>query len=85
MLFFGAFIMRYRLEWVLAFPVIGLLMVEYFNLSFQPESAVQNPEKLIGEKRLMILLCICVALLVVLLFVDVPLVARMFPRSALPS
>lgn len=81
MLFFGAFVMRYRLEMVLAFPVIALLMAEYFNLSFEPESAVQNPEKLFKERRLMIWLALCVALLALLLFLNVPFVGRMFPRS----
>jgi len=85
MLFFGAFIMRYRLEWVLAFPVIALLMVEYFNLSFQSESAVQNPEKLFRERRLMVLLIICAAILAVLLYVDIPAVGRLFPRSGAVS
>jgi len=81
MLFFGAFIMRYRMEMVLAFPVVALLMAEYFKLSFEHDSAVQNPEKLFRERRLMVLLFICVALLTCLLFVNVPLVTRMFPRS----
>lgn len=81
MLFFGAFIMRYRMEMVLAFPVVALLMAEYFKLSFEDDSAVQNPEKLFRERRLMTLLVLCVALLTILLFVNVPIVARMFPRS----
>lgn len=83
MLFFGAFIMRYRLEWVLAFPVIALLMAEYFNLSFQSESAVQNPEKLFRAKRLMVLVCVCVGLLALLLFVNVSAVGRLFPPSGI--
>ncbi len=85
MLFFGAFIMRYRLEWVLAFPVIALLMAEYFNLSLQPDSAAQNPEKLFRERRLMILLLICVVLLVVLLYVDVPYIGTIFPKLSAAS
>jgi decaprenyl-phosphate phosphoribosyltransferase len=81
MLFFGAFIMRYRLELVLTFPIVALLMATYFNLSFEPDSPVQNPEKLFREPRLMTLLTVCVILFVLLLFLNAPLVARMFPRS----
>ena len=35
MLFFGAFIMRYRMEMIFAFPFIALLMAVYFNLAFR--------------------------------------------------
>ena len=84
MLFFGAFIMRYRLELVMSFPVIALLMAAYFNLAFEPDSAVQNPEKLFREPRLMILLVVCVAFLAVLLFVRVPHLEQIFPRSVAP-
>lgn len=84
MLFFGAFIMRYRLELVLSFPVIALLMAAYFNLAFEPDSAVQNPEKLFREPRLMFLLAICVVFLAVLLFVRVPHLEQIFPRSVAP-
>ena len=81
MLFFGAFMMRYRIELILSFPVVAWLMAVYFSLSFRHESAVQNPERLYREPSLMIPLCICVALIVLLLFVDVPWIGTMFPRS----
>jgi len=81
MLFFGAFMMRYRIELILSFPVVAWLMAAYFSLSFRHESAVQNPERLYREPSLMIPLCICVALIVLLLFVDVPWIATMFPKS----
>jgi 4-hydroxybenzoate polyprenyltransferase len=83
MLFFGAFIMRYRIELILSFPVIAWLMAVYFSLSFRPDSAVQRPELLYKEPALMIPLCICIALMVVLLFVNLPWIAFTFPKSAL--
>ena len=82
MLFFGAFIMRYRIELILSFPVIAWLMAVYFSLSFRPDSPVQHPELLYKEPRLMVPLCICIALMVVLLFVNVPWLGSTFPRSA---
>jgi ABC-type dipeptide/oligopeptide/nickel transport system permease subunit len=81
MLFFGAFMMRYRIELILSFPVIAWLMAVYFSLSFQHESAVQNPEKLYREPRLMIPLFLCVALIVLLLFVNIPWIGSVFPKS----
>jgi len=81
MLFFGAFMMRYRIELILSFPVIAWLMAAYFSLSFRHESAVQNPEHLYREPLLMVPLCICVALIVLLLFVNIPWIGYMFPKS----
>ena len=51
MLFLGAFVMRYRLELILAFPLVALVMAIYLGLAFKPESAVVNPEKLYREPR----------------------------------
>jgi len=65
MLFFGAFIMRYRMELILSFPLIAWLMAIYFGLSFRHESAVQNPEKLYREPRLMMVLALCIVVLAV--------------------
>jgi 4-hydroxybenzoate polyprenyltransferase len=81
MLFFGAFMMRYRVELILSFPVVAWLMAVYFSLSFRHESAVQNPERLYREPKLMIPLGICVALIVLLLFVNLPWIATVFPKS----
>lgn len=81
MLFFGAFIMRYRMELILAFPFVALLMAIYFGLSFHHESSVQNPEKLYREPKLMIALAVCIAVFVVLLFVDLPWLVNLFPQS----
>ena len=81
MLFFGAFIMRYRMELVLAFPFVALLMAIYFGLAFHHESSVQNPEKLYREPKLMVALVVCIAVFTVLLFVDMPWLVNLFPQS----
>lgn len=81
MLFFGAFLMRYRMELILAFPFVAWLMAIYFGLAFRHESAVQNPEKLYREPRLMLALALCVAVFVILLFVRIPWIANLFPMS----
>jgi len=81
MLFLGAFIMRYRMELILAFPMVALLMSIYFGLSFRHESAVQNPEKLYREPWLMSFLILTIVTFAVLLFVDVPWIAEVFVKS----
>ena len=81
MLFFGAFIMRYRIELILSFPLIALLMAIYFSLAFQPDSAAQYPEKLYREPMLMFALALCIAVLGIFSFVNLPWLAHLFPKS----
>ena len=82
MLFFGAFIMRYRMEMVFAFPFIALLMAYYFKLALIEGSPVQHPEKLYREPRMMALLTVCSLVLVAMLYINLPWLARIFPKSA---
>jgi len=84
MLFFGAFFIRYRIELVLVFPLIALLMATYFKLAFEPNSAVQSPEKLYREPRLMIEAALISIAMVTLLYMDIPAVSRIFAPT-LPS
>jgi decaprenyl-phosphate phosphoribosyltransferase len=84
MLFFGAFIARYRLELVLGFPLIALVMAMYFLLSFEPHSCVQNPEYLYRERKILIPCVLCAAVLLVLMTVDIPRLHELFTPTALP-
>jgi len=81
MLMFGVFIMRYRIELILSFPLIALLMAIYFDLSFQRQSAVQYPEKLYRQPTLMAVAALTSTLMVVLLNVNIPLISRIFSPS----
>jgi 4-hydroxybenzoate polyprenyltransferase len=78
MLFFGAFVIRYRIELLLGFPLVALVMAIYFKLSFQPHSAVQNPEKLYREPGLMFWFTATVVVMVMLLFVRLPWLENLF-------
>jgi decaprenyl-phosphate phosphoribosyltransferase len=72
MLFFGAFIMRYRLELILSFPLVALVMAIYFQLAFQPHSPVQAPEALWRQPLLMGAVAACATVMTLLMFIDVP-------------
>ncbi|MBL0926395.1 MAG: UbiA family prenyltransferase [Phycisphaerales bacterium] len=72
MLFFGAFIMRYRLELVLSFPLVAVVMAVYFKLAYQRDSAVQAPEKLYREPTLMAACLVCAVAMTALTFIDLP-------------
>jgi len=84
MLFLGAFTMRYRLELILSFPFVALVMSVYFALAFKPSSAVQAPEKLYREPLLMAAVIICATVMAILLFVDIPVLYRIF-KPTLPT
>ncbi|CAN5224453.1 hypothetical protein BH10PSE16_BH10PSE16_31020 [soil metagenome] len=68
----GVFLIKYRIEYVLAFPLIILLFSHYLQLSMRNGSVAQKPEKLFREKSLMITSAATVAALVLMSFVDLP-------------
>jgi decaprenyl-phosphate phosphoribosyltransferase len=82
MLFFGAFCMRYRLELILAFPAIALVMAMYLRTSLKANSAAQNPEHLYRERGLMTAVAGAALLMLVLLRVDLPRMHRLFSPTA---
>src|SRR6516225_1565577 len=82
MLFLGAFVMRYRLELILAFPLVALVMALYLDLSFKEDSAVQRPEGLYREPKLMAAVIVCTAAMVVLMLVDMPVLEKVFAPTA---
>jgi 4-hydroxybenzoate polyprenyltransferase len=82
MLFLGAFVMRYRLELILAFPLVALVMAIYLDLSFKKDSAVQRPEGLYREPKLMAAVIVCTIVMAALMLVDIPVMQRIFSPTA---
>ena len=78
MLFFGAFILRYRLELIVAFPFVAWVMSVYLASAFKPNSPVQRPEGLYRERLIMIPVVICSLVMGLLLFVDLPILHELF-------
>lgn len=81
MLFLGAFIARYRLELILCFPLIAIVMALYFWLAFNDSSPVQHPERLHREPLVIIPVGLCAVAMTMLLFIDIPWLYRMFPPT----
>jgi decaprenyl-phosphate phosphoribosyltransferase len=82
--FCGVFIVRYRLELVLAIPVYSLFMGAYLRIAFRENSVVQHPEKLYTHKKL-VLFCTFMLLITVLCFnIDIPLLHNVF-KTTIPS
>jgi decaprenyl-phosphate phosphoribosyltransferase len=82
MLFLGAFAMRYRLELLLSFPLIALVMAIYLSVAFKKESPVQRPEHLYREPMLMLIVVACAVAIGVLMVVDIPFLPRLISPTA---
>ena len=78
MLFFGAFLIRYRMELIFSFPFVATVMAIYCNLAFEPNSAVQNPEYLYRQRGLMVAVCVCAAIMIGLMIWELPWLGPVF-------
>lgn len=78
MLFLGAFIIRYRIELILGFPLVALSMAIYLKLDFNAGSAVQDPEMLCRKPLLMAMFTTTALAMCLLLFIRILQLERFF-------
>lgn len=71
--FIGVFMIKYRMEYIIAMPFVFGLFCFYLYIAFKPDSAVQKPEKLYKEKSLLAYIAVLVIILVLLTFIDIPM------------
>jgi decaprenyl-phosphate phosphoribosyltransferase len=71
-LFAGVFIVRYHVELILFAPLAAGLFAYYMKIGLQPDSPVQNPEKLYREKGFFAYMIVCTVMFVVLMFTSIP-------------
>ena len=71
--FIGVFMIKYRMEYIIAMPFIFFLFCMYLYIAFKPDSAVQKPEKLYKEKSLLAYIAFLVVILLILTLVDIPM------------
>lgn len=79
----GIFMIKYRIEYLLAMPIMFGLFCIYMHISFKAESAAQKPEKLYKEKLLMLYIVVFAVALFILTYVDIPILAKLFGDEAL--
>jgi len=82
-LLIGVFMIKYRVELVLTFPLLAILFVWYLRVGLKPDSAAQHPERLFREKGLFFFVLLLAVLMVVLLFVDIPWLHVLLSNSLL--
>lgn len=77
-LFGGVFIVRCKLELLLAVPFIAGAMAWYLRLGMAPDSPTQRPEHLHRERGFFAYLLLCLALFLSLMFVEIPALYEVF-------
>lgn len=77
-LFFGVFLLRYRVELIMSLPLLAGFMAWYIHLGFQPDSPVQYPERLHRETAFAAYTLLCVVVMFALLFIDMPVIKAIF-------
>ena len=76
--FFGVFIVRYRMELILSVPFLAGFIPVYMRLAFWDDSPAQYPEHLYKQRGLVLYTSFCVAVVLFLLVVDIPIIEQMF-------
>jgi len=68
----GVFLIKYRVEFIVAVPFISILFVWYLYLGMHKNSIAQAPEKLYQQKWFIAYVLFLTALLIMLAIVDIP-------------
>ncbi|HVY43799.1 MAG TPA: UbiA family prenyltransferase [Hyphomicrobiaceae bacterium] len=68
----AVFMVKYRIEYLLAIPLLAALFCLYLHIGLKPQSTAQAPERLFGEHQLMLAVGIVALGFLILTFVDVP-------------
>lgn len=70
--FLGIFLIKYRVEFLLSFPLFALLFAWYLALGMRRYSPTQNPEKLYREVGFVAYLIVLIGVVGALFVIDIP-------------
>ena len=76
--FMGIFLIRYRIELIFAIPFIALVVAYYLRMSLMSDSPVQAPELLYKQRSFLCIIFSCIAVTVLLFFIDIPFIRKFF-------
>jgi 4-hydroxybenzoate polyprenyltransferase len=71
-LFAGIFIVRYHLELILFAPIGAGIFAYYLKIGLQPDSPVQNPEKLYRQRGFLAYMLFATLVFILLMFISIP-------------
>lgn len=80
-LFFGIFLMRYKMELILSIPFIAGFIAWYIHLGMLEDSPAQYPELLYKQKGFAAYCLFCGIFMQLLLFVDLPFLYQLFEAT----
>jgi 4-hydroxybenzoate polyprenyltransferase len=83
--FCGIFLIKYRLELLLAMPLLCGLFCLYLYISFDKDSAVQKPEKLYQERYLMIYSAAFAIIVLLLMFINIPSLEALLDKTLIKT
>ena len=70
--FLGVFLIKYRVEFLLTFPLFALLFVWYMAIGLRPDSVAQGPESLHRERAFIAYVVFLSVVVSALFFIDIP-------------
>lgn len=71
-LFLGIFLIKYKIELIILFPILALLFSWYFSIAQKHNSVAQTPKKLYYEREFVVFVLLLPVIFCILLFVDIP-------------
>ena len=77
-LFFGIFLIRYRIELLVSIPFLAGFIAWYIHLGFKEDSPTQYPEQLYRQLGFVLYVIGCLVLMILLLFLDLPWLRDLF-------
>lgn len=77
-LFTGIFVVRYKLELILAVPLVAGFFAWYLRLGLLPDSPTQNPERLFRQRGFVLFALATTAAFVLLMFSSIPELYELF-------
>jgi 4-hydroxybenzoate polyprenyltransferase len=81
--FLGAFMLKYRIELLISFPLFALLFAWYLRIGMRDDSVTQTPERLYKEKAFVGYVVALCAIVCALMLIDLPFLQFLVERHAL--
>ena len=76
--FLGIFLIKYRVEYIMLFPMLIWIFAEYLKISLNLEPVAYAPELLMRKKRLILQVVTLGFLFLLLTFIDLPFLSEYF-------
>src|SRR3546814_2335720 len=76
--FLAVFLIKYRVEYLISFPLFALLFATYLWIGLKEDSTAQAPERLLKEPVLVTVVSGLVVVFVALTFIDLPFLAVLY-------